>query len=228
MPALVFPQTDHTNVWIAAADGRVDLVEHFLKTGGPNGTPLSPDVKDDSGYTPLHAAAAYSNIPLINLLVSTYGSNVNITDEDGDTPLHVCETVEAARRLKELGADLTLKNDEGKRAIESAYEEERDDIVEYLRAFCPDFNPPPREDRDASAFAHVLQERLAENGIELGQDGQDGGDVGVSVSLEQIVAGLQNGTISPEELMAGMQSGTIAPDAEVDSSGPSDEDQKQA
>ncbi|KAJ3174782.1 hypothetical protein HDU87_006898 [Geranomyces variabilis] len=216
MPALVVPQTDNTNVWIAAADGRIDLVEHFLKTGGPNGTPLSPNVKDDSGYTPLHAAAAYSNILLIDLLVSTYGSDVNITDEDGDTPLHVCETVEAARRLKELGADTNLKNDDGKRAIDSAYEEERDDIVEYLKEFCPDFAAQPREDSDASTLAHTLQERLAESGLAV--EPTEGSADSVTVSLEQIVAGLQNGTISAEELMAGMQSGTTSPDAAGDGS----------
>ncbi|KAI8917202.1 ankyrin repeat-containing domain protein, partial [Powellomyces hirtus] len=98
------------NIWLAAADGKVDVVEHLLKHGGPSGAPLSPNIKDDSGYTPLHAAAAYSHIPLIDLLVLGYNADINIVDDDGDTPLHVCETLEAAKRLKELGADVDMKN----------------------------------------------------------------------------------------------------------------------
>ncbi|KAI8821433.1 ankyrin repeat-containing domain protein [Fimicolochytrium jonesii] len=115
MPGLELPDYSRTNIWLAAAEDRSDLVEHFLKYGGPDGTPLAPDVKDENGYTPLHAAVSYSNIQIIKMLVTQYNADVNVTDNDGDTPLHVCETVEAAECLKELGADMTRENDEGKK-----------------------------------------------------------------------------------------------------------------
>ncbi|KAI9003072.1 ankyrin repeat-containing domain protein, partial [Gaertneriomyces semiglobifer] len=101
------------NIWVAASDGRVDLVEHFLQFGGSDGNSMDVNSKDDSGYTPLHAAAAYAHLDLIRLLVEKYKADVNITDDDGDTPLHVCETVAAAKLLVELGADPKRANEEG-------------------------------------------------------------------------------------------------------------------
>lgn len=45
--------------------------------------------------------------------MNEYGADVNITDEEGDTPLHVVETVECAKLLIELGADPKTANKAG-------------------------------------------------------------------------------------------------------------------
>jgi hypothetical protein len=42
------------------------------------------------------------------------GGNINITDEDGDTPLYTVESIECARFLiEDCGADPKWKNGEG-------------------------------------------------------------------------------------------------------------------
>jgi ankyrin repeat protein len=46
-------------------------------------------------------------------LLDKYKANVNIQDEEGDSPLHVTETEEVARILMEHGANPNLKNDDG-------------------------------------------------------------------------------------------------------------------
>lgn len=54
---------------------------------------------------------------------------VNVTDEDGDTPLFTVEDVEVAKVLVELGADAKLKNQAGEtvsRPCDAGEEEERE------------------------------------------------------------------------------------------------------
>jgi ankyrin repeat protein len=41
------------------------------------------------------------------------GGNVNVTDEDGDTPLYTIENIETAQFLLDHGADPTWRNHEG-------------------------------------------------------------------------------------------------------------------
>jgi hypothetical protein len=41
------------------------------------------------------------------------GGNVNVSDEDGDTPLYTVENIETARILVDNGADLMRRNQEG-------------------------------------------------------------------------------------------------------------------
>ncbi|TPX67326.1 hypothetical protein SpCBS45565_g03886 [Spizellomyces sp. 'palustris'] len=169
MPGTELPGLAETNIWLACSDGRIDLVEHFLKHGGPGGTPLDPNVKDDTGYTPLHAAAAYAHIPLIHLLVTTYHAQIDIVDDEGDTPLHVCETAAVAKCLVELGADVERRNGEGKLPIEAADEEERDDVVAYLKDLTPTYERAIRT-LSMEEFAHMF-----ENGADVSCDDDDDG-----------------------------------------------------
>ncbi|KAI9512049.1 ankyrin [Russula earlei] len=99
------------NIWVAAGDGDLSRVRvsslsasHFI--------PISPNVPDSFTYTPMHAAASYGHLDVLTYLVSM-GGNVNVTDEDGDTPLYSVENVETARFLVDNGADLAWRNHEG-------------------------------------------------------------------------------------------------------------------
>ncbi|GMH55459.1 hypothetical protein TrST_g6445 [Triparma strigata] len=94
----------------AAGDGDLARVQAILPSKGFNHS-------DSNGYTCLHAAAAYKRMEVINwLLVS--GADVNVKDNDGDTPLHHCESLEVAQLLVAKGADKTLCNSEGKTAMD--------------------------------------------------------------------------------------------------------------
>jgi hypothetical protein len=60
----------------------------------------------------MHAAASYAHTDLLEYLISV-GGDVNLRDDDGDTPLYVVESVEMARWLVERGADVGVVNEEG-------------------------------------------------------------------------------------------------------------------
>ncbi|CDO93129.1 unnamed protein product [Kluyveromyces dobzhanskii CBS 2104] len=97
------------NIWIAASNGETETVEKFINAG------QTANDKDDNGYTPVHAAAAYGHIDLLKTLVQKYQGDVNIRDSDDDTPLHHCEDATTARVLiEELKADYGLSNNEGR------------------------------------------------------------------------------------------------------------------
>ncbi|KAG0678354.1 hypothetical protein KLU848_1056 [Kluyveromyces marxianus] len=115
------------NIWIAASNGETELVEKFISQG------QTANSKDDNGYTPVHAAAAYGHIDLLKKLVHEYNGDVNIRDSDDDTPLHHCEDATTARFLiEQLGADHKLTNNEGKTCFQ-VWQETCDDNLELLK-----------------------------------------------------------------------------------------------
>lgn len=119
------------NIWIAASDGKEDLVEQILLQGSG----VDANIKDPNGYTPVHAAAAYGHKNLLRKLCSQYNGDINIKDHDGDTPLHHCEDVETAKVIVEdLCGDITLMNEEGKTALQ-AFEEDGEfpELIQYMR-----------------------------------------------------------------------------------------------
>jgi len=77
----------------------------------------------------MHAAASYGHLDILAYLVSqgqsrsslaiqylhfpSAGGDVNIADEDGDTPLYTVENLQTARWLLEHGAILDRRNNEG-------------------------------------------------------------------------------------------------------------------
>jgi ankyrin repeat protein len=107
-------------VYDAASEGNIGLVKTYLSA---NGNSLIVD-GDQNGYTLLHAAAAYCRLDLMNYLMTECNADVNVVDKDGDTPLHHCEKVEAARALVETyGADASKVNAEAKTAADVKLED---------------------------------------------------------------------------------------------------------
>ncbi|KAK6495311.1 hypothetical protein TWF481_003336 [Arthrobotrys musiformis] len=119
-----------SNIWIAASDGQTAQVLSYLSS-----RPALVNAKDENGYTPLHAAASYGHLDLLRLLINSHGGDVNLRDDDGDTPLFTAETVEVAKCLvEELGADWSLKNDDGLTAAEVIAADDSFPLVaEYLQ-----------------------------------------------------------------------------------------------
>ena len=115
--------------------------------------PALASTQDNHGYSLLHAAASYNHLDLLRTLVNEFHVDVNVKDEDGETPLFVVETVEAAQVLiEELGADTAIKNSEGETAEEKILSEGENPTI---AAFMKETRHQPGSDK---------QERQAENG----------------------------------------------------------------
>ncbi|KAI8835186.1 ankyrin repeat-containing domain protein [Chytriomyces cf. hyalinus JEL632] len=146
-------ELEGNNIFIAASDGRQDLVEYYLANG------CSVTDQDDLGYSVFHAAASYNHISLMQFLLAQPNANASLADHDGDTALHVTETVEMAHLLlahETGGAALTaMRNSEGKLAIEAADEEGFVELVEFLKEFTPDYT-------SANASEPAIQPSISE------------------------------------------------------------------
>lgn len=79
-----------------------------------------------------HAAASYNQPEIIEFLIKEAGATVDIRDNDGDTPLLFVEKPEIYELLLSLGADPTIRNNNGEGLVEKVVEDENEEMVEYL------------------------------------------------------------------------------------------------
>ena len=89
--------------------------------------------QDNNGYSAIHAAASYGHEELIRYLISN-GADVNLKDNDGDTPILLCEEPEIFLILKSFGANPTAVNDVGQGIFEKVVEDENDVMIKFLVA----------------------------------------------------------------------------------------------
>lgn len=96
--------------------------------------PHLASAQDSHGYSLLHAAVSYNQAPLLRALVQTYAADINLRDEDGETPLFASESVAIARVVvEELGGDVSLFNvDQQTCARKMEEEDDYPDIIAYL------------------------------------------------------------------------------------------------
>lgn len=105
----------------------------------------------------MHAAASYGHIELLEYLVSK-GGDVNVTDEDGDTPIYTAESLEVAKWLIDHGAVVDRVNTEGISPAQHL-EDEFPVIAEFLRTG----KVSERQDTELSEFAkQQVTEHLTE------------------------------------------------------------------
>ncbi|XP_078435400.1 ankyrin repeat family protein [Wolffia australiana] len=103
----------------AARAGNVDLMKKLAKQLGEGGKQLGKtvsDVKDANKRTALHFAAREGKINVCKYLIEELGLEVDIKDEEGETPLiHACrqEQLETVRYLLDRGADPSASSDLG-------------------------------------------------------------------------------------------------------------------
>ena len=114
---------DSSTPWMAASEGNLDLLQASLTTLN-----LPVTAADENGYTLLHAASAYAQLPVMEWLLSQRVP-VNAVDNDGDTPLHHVEDIDAARLLIEVcKADPMPVNAAGKTPVQV----KQDDLDELM------------------------------------------------------------------------------------------------
>lgn len=143
------------NIWVAAGDGDLSRVRELIEHHS-----ISPNVPDSFTYTPMHAAASYGHLDILTYLISK-GGNVNVSDEDGDTPLSTVENIETARFLVDNGADIMWRNNEGLTPAASL-EEDFPQVADYLNsltATLADSHDGEPENRDSS---QLLSQRSQE------------------------------------------------------------------
>ncbi|KAL4154761.1 hypothetical protein PRNP1_006877 [Phytophthora ramorum] len=136
------------NVWTAASDGDVESVRAFLSSGG------DANAKDEYGYTPLQAAVSYNHMELVVVLLAS-GAQATLGDNEMDTPLHRCETVECAKLLLEHGADLNARNSEGQTPYDVAIEDEHEELKKLY------------ENLGAERSDQILEEEGFPDGVDL-------------------------------------------------------------
>uniref|UniRef100_A0A0N5ABC5 ANK_REP_REGION domain-containing protein n=1 Tax=Syphacia muris TaxID=451379 RepID=A0A0N5ABC5_9BILA len=73
-----------TYLHVAAANGYYDVAAFLLRCG------VSPSVRDNDLWMPVHAAACWAQPDLIELLCE-YGADINAKTNNGETPLDLCE-----------------------------------------------------------------------------------------------------------------------------------------
>ncbi|KAF2070487.1 hypothetical protein CYY_008198 [Polysphondylium violaceum] len=81
-----FDQMDQTPLCAALKQNTYDIVKeiiHFYQTNK-----MDINEQDKNGYTPLHVAASNCDDQILVLLLNYDGINVNITNEDKNSPLH--------------------------------------------------------------------------------------------------------------------------------------------
>ncbi len=133
------------NIWVASTNGDINKVSEFLANG------INVNAQDEYGFSPIHAAASYGHVALIEYLISQ-GADVNLRDVDGDTALLICEDQATFEMLERHGADIHATNAEGEGLAEKAVglaEEENEAMVTFLfnRGFIPvDFRVQNQEE----------------------------------------------------------------------------------
>lgn len=155
------PSSTESNIWLASSEGNLSRVRSLVDSG------TSPNEFDAFGYSPMHAAASYAHLDILEYLVSK-GGNVNLADPDGDTPLHVTEHEEAAKWLVAHGADATRKNSDGLTPAMIASEEERDcaAYLEQLVGESLDSNATSAGTDQSSTTATAIASASTDNAID--------------------------------------------------------------
>merc|ERR1712226_172341 len=90
-------------------------------------------IDKDTGMGLIHWASDGGDLNMIRMLVEKFQANVNIQDEDGQTPLHYavsCEHLEAVKLLLELEADKRVNDKEGVTVVELEVDNEIKDLLQ--------------------------------------------------------------------------------------------------
>ncbi|APR98546.1 ankyrin repeat domain-containing protein [Wolbachia endosymbiont of Folsomia candida] len=83
-----------------------------------------PNIGDKKGKTPLHCAAKYNNLDILNILLEEKSIDINVKDENGKTPLHYAvfhgHNEVISRLLTEEAIDINAQDNEGKAPLHHA------------------------------------------------------------------------------------------------------------
>ncbi|XP_028156009.1 protein phosphatase 1 regulatory subunit 16A [Ostrinia furnacalis] len=101
-----------TLLHIASANGYTKVVEFLLEHRA------STDVVDHDVWQPVHAAACWGHLEVLELLVQ-YGADLNVRNKHDETPADICEEGEMRARIVRLAAE---QEERRRRALHAAGE----------------------------------------------------------------------------------------------------------
>ncbi|XP_048487563.1 protein phosphatase 1 regulatory subunit 16A isoform X2 [Plutella xylostella] len=87
-----------TLLHIASANGYIKVVEFLLENRA------ATDVVDHDMWQPVHAAACWGHLEVLELLVQ-YGADLNVRNKHDETPADICEEGEMRARILRLAAE---------------------------------------------------------------------------------------------------------------------------
>jgi len=122
------PEDELTNLFLQAAINDDPSVVRLMLEAGANA-----NAKDDSGTTALMSAALSGKPETLKILIAA-GADLNTVDDRGVSALMRVSEVENARALLDAGADMSLRNKEGKTALALAIENNENEIIKLLKS----------------------------------------------------------------------------------------------
>lgn len=131
---------------LAAGYNHLDIAEYFLQMNA------NAEIKDKGGLICLHNAASYGHVEMAALLLKYQPQIINIQDKWGYTALHEASQksrTQMCALLLEHGADLTIKNLDGRTALDLAT---ADDVRALLENAIP---RPLSSTNNKSVIRHV-------------------------------------------------------------------------
>ena len=117
----------------ATASSYIDILEYLISKGA------DVNVEDNLGRTPLWLQFNYGSLEGLKMLIEN-GADANgyFNKEKGDRFIHVMAqfgNLDLVKFLVEKGqADIHVKNNEGKTALDIAMENGHSEVVEYLKS----------------------------------------------------------------------------------------------
>eukprot|EP00193_Tetraselmis_chui_P007061 CAMPEP_0177766316 /NCGR_PEP_ID=MMETSP0491_2-20121128/8462_1 /TAXON_ID=63592 /ORGANISM="Tetraselmis chuii, Strain PLY429" /LENGTH=373 /DNA_ID=CAMNT_0019282727 /DNA_START=285 /DNA_END=1402 /DNA_ORIENTATION=+ len=121
--------TGDTPLHKAVENEQTELVKWLLEQG------VMPNVKDNSGVTPLHLASIKGYVTLVQLLLDSDSTVKKVTDANGDTAVHWACTkghLEVLDLLLSRGAALDVANKQGWTALHRSAYNGRPEVLERL------------------------------------------------------------------------------------------------
>lgn len=137
-PALLnaFSPDGFTPLGLAAFFGRKAILEELIRRGADVNIPSNNAMKVQA----IHSAVAQQNqalaLPITEMLLKR-GARVNATQSGGWTPLHEAAfrgEMELVRLLLAYRADITVKSDNGKTAIDMALRQGHTEVITLLQS----------------------------------------------------------------------------------------------
>ena len=144
----------------AAEWGNIEAFKYLLQMGG------DISVRNDRGHTPLHAAAVIRKTEILSYIAYTSLSekaDINSQDKKGNTPLHIACAAghgAVARKLLEMGAEVTVRNDAGRTALHRAVAAVSPDCITWLLINGAD---PSREDAKGLSPLELARQKRDEH-----------------------------------------------------------------